>query len=153
MSWDMYAPMGTYSPENLQRYGGRCPPPLNTGYYGQQANSMYNPYPTNNPVYSSYPNQPIFLNQNKMDGPKGYVPVYDTSSCLYSNKKNSNWTDYNDFKNMAKMESDPIVSAMARMEADEQYRNLTGKSNAGHEYYKNQSIQKLENSKERRNPF
>ena len=144
----MYAPMGTYSQQNLQRHGGRPPP--TTSYYNQNASAYFG---GNSTGYSSYPAQPYYVNQGKMNGPNGFVPVYDTSECLYTNQTNSTWSNYNDFKNMAKMDNDPYVSAMARMEADAQYRNLKGSSNAGHEYYKNSGIQKLESPSERKNPF
>lgn len=84
--------------------------------------------------------QPMFLTGGEyMAGPKGRVPVYETSDCVYTkSKEQTNWDMYNDYKSMAKQyNDDPVFTAVARMEADASWQQLTGKTDANHEYYRN----------------
>ncbi len=141
--------MGTYSPENLRMRNNQQ---YNSGFNGfnnfnnYNNHSNYNNYsnPGTQQLFGGYSTAPRYVSSNKMVGPKGYVPVYDTTECLHTKKEESSWENYNAYKDMAKMDNDPYIIAVARMEADAQFKNLKGYSDVGHEYYKNNAIKQLE---------
>jgi len=115
--------------------------------YPQQSNtSSSHENGANRVIGDEFSKYPKYINSDEMIGPKGRVPVYDSESILWTTKSNANWEAYNDFKDMAKMynDDDPVVACVARLEADAQFKCLTGSSNSGHEYFTNYSLSLLD---------